>query len=163
ANEFLDALPVRQFVRRGKGWHERGVGLAPDGAALVFALDSAPSPSAALISPCLGSVPDGSVFEVPPAAIQLAAGRALRLSAAGTAGRLAADAAAALFIDYGHVESACGETLQAVRQHRHHPVLEAPGNADLTAHVDFQAFADAGRAAGARACGPVTQGDFLRS
>src|SRR5262249_2103873 len=148
ANEFLDALPVRQFVRRGKGWHERGVGLAPDGAALVFALDSAPSPSAALISPCLGSVPDGSVFEVRPAAIQLAA---------GIARRLAADGGAALFIDYGHVESACGETLQAVRQHRHHPVLEAPGNADLTAHVDFQAFADAGRAAGARACGPVTQ------
>ncbi|MGH7123509.1 MAG: SAM-dependent methyltransferase, partial [Stellaceae bacterium] len=69
----------------------------------------------------------------------------------------------ALIIDYGHAASACGDTLQAVRQHRYHPVLESPGHADLTAHVDFQAVANAARSAGVRICGPVTQGDFLRT
>jgi len=67
-----------------------------------------------------------------------------------------------LIIDYGHSQSACRETLQAVRQHRYHPVLEAPGSADLTAHVDFEAFADAARRAGAKIFGPATQGEFLR-
>ena len=96
----------------------------------------------------------GRVAEVCPAALGLATDLARRVATAG---------GAALLVDYGHVASACGDTLQAVRQHRYHPVLESPGNADLTAHVDFQAFADAARAAGARVCGPVTQGGFLRS
>ncbi len=154
ANEFLDALPIRQFERRGGAWHERCVGLAPDGATLAFVLDPSPSASASLIPPRFAAAPDGSVTEVRPAAIRLAT---------DVARRLAADRGAALFIDYGHIESACGDTLQAVRQHRYHPVLAAPGSADLTAHVDFQAFADVARGAGARVCGPVTQGDFLRA
>ena len=154
ANEFLDALPIRQFERRGWGWHERRVGLGPDGTAFAFALDPAPSPSGALIDPRLSAAPEGSVAEVCPAALGLAD---------DLARRLARDGGAALFIDYGHVESACGDTLQAVRQHRYHPALEAPGSADLTAHVDFEAFAGAARAAGALTCGPVTQGGFLRS
>jgi NADH dehydrogenase [ubiquinone] 1 alpha subcomplex assembly factor 7 len=152
ANEFLDALPIRQFERRGGGWHERRVGL--DGSTLAFVLDPAPGAPTALISPGLATAPEGSVAEVCPAALGLAADLARRLGA---------DGGAALFIDYGHAESACGDTLQAVRQHRYHPVLEAPGNADLTAHVDFEAFAAAARAAGARACGPVAQSSFLRS
>ncbi len=154
ANEFLDALPIRQFERRGGIWRERRLGLAPDGATLAFVLDPAPSAAAALISPRLTSAPDGSVAEVRPAAIRLAT---------DIARRLAAEGGAALLIDYGHAESACGDTLQAVLRHRYHPVLEAPGDADLTAHVDFQAFADVARAAGVRVCGPVTQGEFLRS
>ncbi|HXP74973.1 MAG TPA: SAM-dependent methyltransferase [Stellaceae bacterium] len=154
ANEFLDALPIRQFERRGGRWHERRLGLAPDNSTLAFVLDPTPSASAALLPQRLATAPDGSVAEVCPAALGLA----------GDLGRrLAADRGAALFIDYGHAESACGDTLQAVRQHRYHPVLEAPGSADLTAHVDFEAFAGAARAAGARLCGPVTQGGFLRS
>ncbi len=154
ANEFLDALPIRQFERRAGAWRERRVGLAPDGARLAFVLDSAPSASAALIPAPLASAPEGSLIEVRPAAIRL-----------GTdlARRLAVDGGAALFIDYGHAESACGDTLQAVKAHRYHPVLDEPGSADLTAHVDFQAFAEVARAAGARVCGPVTQGDFLRA
>lgn len=154
ANEFLDALPIRQFERRSGGWHERRVGLAPGGNKFAFALDPAPSPSAALIPPRLSTAPEGSVAEVRPAALSLAG---------GLAERLASEEGAALFIDYGHGESACGDTLQAVRQHRYHPVLEAPGSADLTAHVDFEAFAGAARDAGARSCGPVTQGSFLRT
>jgi NADH dehydrogenase [ubiquinone] 1 alpha subcomplex assembly factor 7 len=153
ANEFLDALPIRQFERRGASWHERRVGLAPDGNTLAFVLDPTPS-AAALISPRFAAASNGSVVEICPAAIRLAS---------ELAKRLVADGGAALFIDYGHAESACGETLQAVRQHRYHPVLEAPGSADLTAHVDLEAFADAARIAGAKICGPVTQGRFLRS
>ena len=154
ANEFLDALPVRQFERRSDGWHERRVGLAADTQMLAFVLDPAPSASAALLPRSLDDAPEGSVAEVCPAALGLATDLARRVATAG---------GAALLVDYGHVASACGDTLQAVRQHRYHPVLESPGDADLTAHVDFQAFADAARAAGARVCGPVTQGDFLRS
>jgi NADH dehydrogenase [ubiquinone] 1 alpha subcomplex assembly factor 7 len=153
ANEFLDALPIRQFERRSGMWRERRVGLAPDGT-LAFVLDPTPSVSAALIPRRLADAPDGCIAEVRPDAPSLAAELARRLSA---------DGGAALFIDYGHTMSACGDTLQAVRQHRYHPVLEAPGSADLTAHVDFEAFARAAGAAGARTCGPVTQGSFLRS
>jgi len=153
ANEFLDALPIRQFERRGAAWHERCVDVASDGT-LAVVLDPAPSAAAALISPRLATAPAGSVAEVRPAAIGLATDIARRLMAHG---------GAALIIDYGHAETACGDTLQAVRQHRYHPVLEAPGSADLTAHVDFQAFADVARAAGARVWGPVAQGAFLRS
>ena len=153
ANEFLDALPIRQFERRGASWHERRVGLAPDGNTLAFVLDPTPS-AAALISPRFATASDGSVVEIRPAAVRLAG---------DIAERLTADGGAALVIDYGHAESACGETLQAVRQHRYHPVLEAAGSADLTAHVDFESFADAARTAGAKICGPATQGGFLRS
>lgn len=154
ANEFLDALPIRQFERRRGAWHERRVGTAPDGGTLAFVLEPAPSPAAALIPERFASAPDGSVVEICPAAITLAA---------DVARRLVADRGAALFVDYGHAESACGDTLQAVRQHRYHSVLEAPGSADLTAHVDFQAFADVARTLGVRVCGPVTQGEFLGS
>jgi NADH dehydrogenase [ubiquinone] 1 alpha subcomplex assembly factor 7 len=154
ANEFLDALPMRQFERRDGAWHERRVGLAPDGRTLAFMLDPAPSAAAALVPQRLADAPEGSIAEVCPAALSLAAHLARRLTVSR---------GAALFIDYGHAESACGDTLQAVRQHRYHPVLEAPGSADLTAHVDFGTFADTARAVGARASGPVTQGEFLRS
>ena len=154
ANEFLDALPIRQFERRGGAWHERRVGLAQDHATLAFVLDPAASPSPVLIPPRFADAPDGSVLEIRPAAAGLSTDLAKRLRV---------DGGAALFIDYGHGVSASGDTLQAVRRHRYHPVLDAPGSADLTAHVDFQAFAGSARAAGARVCGPVTQRDFLRA
>jgi NADH dehydrogenase [ubiquinone] 1 alpha subcomplex assembly factor 7 len=67
-----------------------------------------------------------------------------------------------LFIDYGYAEPAAGESLQAQRRHAAHPVLETPGEADLTAHVDFAAFAATAEAQGVRCHGPVPQGLFLR-
>ena len=82
---------------------------------------------------------------------------------AEVARRLAAFGGAALVVDYGHVRSAPGETLQAVRRHRFHSPLEAPGEADLTAHVDFERLAAAARAEGAVVRGPVGQGAFLRT
>jgi NADH dehydrogenase [ubiquinone] 1 alpha subcomplex assembly factor 7 len=153
ANEFLDAVPIRQFLRREDGWHERRIGLAADGTALVFTFDPLPSADAAAPIPApLRDAPPGSLCEARPAGTALAA----TLSA-----RLATEGGLALFIDYGHFPSACGDTLQAVRQHRRHDVLAEPGTADLTAHVDFAAVAAAPRAAGARAWGPVTQRAFL--
>src|SRR6185312_4224494 len=142
ANEFLDALPIRQLVRRSDGWHERRVALGRDGA-----LDAE-----AAIPPALSGAAPGSLCEIRPAALALAASLGARLSREG---------GVALFIDYGHAASACGDTLQAVRGHRRHDVLAEPGTADLTAHVDFAAVAAAATAAGARAWGPVTQGAFL--
>ena len=152
AHEFLDALPIHQFVRGNSGWHERRIGLGPDGA-LAFTSDATDAAAAtALIPQALREAPVGSVFERRPAADSLA--RALG-AALGTRPGVA------LFVDYGHAASACGDTLQAVRHHRHEPVLATPGEADLTAHVDFAAFAEAAVSAGARVWGPVPQGGFL--
>jgi hypothetical protein len=77
------------------------------------------------------------------------------------AGRIARDGGAALVIDYGHAETGLGETLQAVARHAYTDPLAAPGEADLTAHVDFAALARAARSAGAVAHGPIGQGAFL--
>ncbi len=145
ANEFLDALPIRQFVRADDGWHERRVAANADGT-LAFALDPAPATMS------LPAAAPGSIAETRPAADALACHLGARLAATG---------GAALFIDYGHATRACGDTLQAVRRHRPAALLDEPGSADLTAHVDFATFAAA--AAGARVWGPVTQGGFLKA
>ena len=79
------------------------------------------------------------------------------------AGRLAEQGGAALFIDYGHAEPRTGSTLQAVRAHRKVDPFAAPGEADLTAHVDFATLADVARSRGARWLGTVPQGAWLRA
>lgn len=156
ANEFFDALPVRQFQRTPAGWAERMVGLADDGEALRFALAPGPSPFAALLPP---AAEPGAAAELSPAAIGLA-------SAIGA--RLAKHGGWALVIDYGRVGVGLGFglglgfSLQAVRGHRGVDVLDRPGETDLSAHVDFAAIAAAAVEAGARVLGPVGQGDFLR-
>lgn len=146
ANEFFDALPVRQFVRAEGTWRERVVGLSPDGA-LCFGLGTrrlAHGPEA----------PDGSLVEVAPA----------REAVAGQIGRrIASHGGAALVIDYGYSVTAYGETLQAVRAHEYADPLADPGEADLTAHVDFAALTRAAEAEGARCHGPMPQGEFLTS
>ncbi len=157
ANEFFDALPVRQFVRTAAGWRERRVALAadarPERPAFAFVL-SAPSPLAELLVPkALRAAPAGTVFELSSTAIGVATEIGRRLAARG---------GAALVIDYGYGEGATGDTLQAVRGHARHEVLAGPGTADLTCHVDFAALAAAARDAGAAAHGPVEQGLWLR-
>ncbi|MBI3516747.1 MAG: SAM-dependent methyltransferase [Proteobacteria bacterium] len=151
ANEFLDALPIHQLVRTAAGWCERRVMVdATD--RLAFAAAAAPSPLAAALAPEVVGAPLGSIAELAPAARDVVATVARRCTGAG---------GTALLIDYGHVVSAPGDTLQAVRGHRTQAVLDAPGEADLTAHVDFAALA---RVAAPHAAvhGPVTQGVFLR-
>lgn len=149
ANEFFDALPVDQYVRARAGWHRRLVGLDPDGEGLCFVLAPAPDfepPDA------FADADEGALIEIG------GEGEAL---AGAIAGRLVRDGGAALIIDYGHGRSAAGETLQAVRGHRFAPPLAAPGEADLSHHVDFAALAGAAQRQGARTFGPVPQGLFL--
>ncbi len=138
ANEFLDALPIRQFVRRGAGWRERYVaaGAFVERCALPPDLDAG----------------EGEVVEVCESA---------RAFAAAVAERLARDGGAALFLDYGPAARAPGDSLQALRQRGFADPLAAPGEADLTAHVDFAALAAAAEAEGAAVCGPLAQGLFL--
>ena len=138
ANEFLDALPIRQFVRRGSGWAERYVA---DGAFTE-------QPAAALDR----AADDGEVVEVDEVAITLTTALAERIAAQG---------GAALFIDYGPATSAPGDSLQALRGGTAANPLADPGSADLTAHVDFAARAQAARSVGAAVHGPLPQGLFL--
>jgi SAM-dependent MidA family methyltransferase len=146
ANELFDALPIRQFEKQGGVWRERMVGVNDQGA-LAFVAGPATEPD--LPAEVLAAA-DGAIAETCPQ------GRAL---AAAIGRRIAREPGAALLIDYGHVLSGVGDTLQAVKRHRYHPVLETPGAADITAHVDFEALASA--AIPGRAWGPLTQGDFL--
>ncbi|HVC56735.1 MAG TPA: SAM-dependent methyltransferase [Stellaceae bacterium] len=153
ANEFLDALPIRQLVRGPAEWRERFVALDPSDR-LTFA-DGPESPMLRLlVPPALRAASAGTLVEICPAAAALAA----------TLGeRLARHPGAALFVDYGYCPSRPGATLAAVRRHASAAVLDDPGGADLSAHVDFAAFAAAARAAGAVVHGPVEQGRFLRA
>jgi NADH dehydrogenase [ubiquinone] 1 alpha subcomplex assembly factor 7 len=151
ANEFLDALPIRQFVRGYSHWAERMVALGPEDD-LAFA-NGRENPAANLLVPAsLRDSAPGTVAEICPPALALA----------GTLGaRLARQPGAALFVDYGHFSSAPGATLRAISRHRPVPPLAAPGRADLSAHVDFAAFVEAARMGGADTHGPVMQGRFL--
>ena len=146
ANEFFDALPVRQFVGTERGWCERLVGL--DGERLTFGLRPEPEPALGrLLKP-------GDILEWPAASLDVM----------GTiARRLANDAGAALILDYGYWGPAFGDTLQALKGHKPVDPLDEPGEADLTTHVDFHRLAQAATAGNARAHGIVTQGDFLQA
>lgn len=151
ANELFDAIPFRQFVRTANGFRERMVGLDADGnlafAAGVAGIDPAILPDDA------SRQPEGTIFEYSPA----------REAVMGTiAARLRSFGGTALIIDYGHMISGFGDTLQALRKHRFDPPLAHPGEADLTSHVDFRHLAEAARAAGAHINGCLVQGDFLR-
>lgn len=151
ANEFFDALPVRQYVRGPAGWCERLVGLNTNGA-LCFGL--APAAQAGSAAPV---APDKAPAIGTIAEIGLAGQRLMGRLAA----HIAAETGALLVIDYGHAQTRPGATLQAVKQHRPADPLDEPGEADLTAHVDFAALGRAAVAAGACVHGPVTQGTFL--
>jgi SAM-dependent MidA family methyltransferase len=151
ANEFFDALPINQAVRTTRGWHERQVGIEANGS-LGFTLAPEPLPHFdMLLPPELRASPADSIFEWRDDRPAFDLGK-----------RLSRDGGAALIIDYGHAESAVGETLQAVGRHAYVDPLIAPGSIDLTAHVDFQALARAVEAMGPVAYGPITQSQLLR-
>ena len=138
-NEFFDALPIRQTVRRGDGWTERFVA---DDALIEASTDLMPGVSAT----------EGDVVEVGEAA----AGLCRRL-----AGRIVRQGGAALILDYGPADAGVGDSLQAIRGGGVADPLAEPGTADLTAHVNFASLADVAREAGATVHGPVPQGMFL--
>jgi NADH dehydrogenase [ubiquinone] 1 alpha subcomplex assembly factor 7 len=156
ANEFFDALPVRQFERSAAGWLERLVTLSPiatrDAPAFAFTTGDADAASVGTIPQSLQNAPVGTLVETSPAVLGIASDLAARLARQG---------GVALVIDYGRTAAQAGWSLQAVRNHERHEPLVAPGQADLTAHVDFASLVEAAEAAGARTWGPVTQGRFL--
>lgn len=138
ANEFFDALPIRQFIRRGATWRERFVA---EGAFVEQPSEHAED------------APEGSIREISEASRAIAAGLGARLTAQG---------GALLALDYGPAESGLGDTLQALRDNAPFDPLAEPGQADITAHVDFAALAAAARGAGAAAHGPIPMGVFLQ-
>ena len=152
ANEFFDALPLRQFLRARDGWRERLVDWDADAGRLVFRAGPA---LPGTVPAALADAPEGSVYETSPAATALAEEIGARLSAAP---------GAALIIDYGRRTTAAGDSLAAIQGGRKDAdPLAAPGEADLTAHVDFAALAAALAKGGARCFGPVPQGALLRA
>jgi NADH dehydrogenase [ubiquinone] 1 alpha subcomplex assembly factor 7 len=152
ANEFLDALPVRQLVFWDGTWRERLVDWSA-GAGFHFALSPKQSSLSFLVPPDL-MAEHGNIYELSPTVIA---------AATAIAGRLAKHGGAALIVDYGRSHSATGDTLQAVRGHKAAAVLEAPGSADLSAHVDFSMLRRIADEAGIVAAGPACQGAFLKA
>ena len=148
ANEFLDALPVRQLVMTEQGWREMLVGVVDDQFVLVAGQQ-----------PMDSAVPENRRTADPGTVIETCPGAAATMFEA--AGRLVSQGGAALFIDYGHVEPRFGSTLQAVRSHQTLDPLSAPGEADLTAHVDFDQMRQIALSRGAKWVGTTTQGQWL--
>lgn len=150
ANELFDAIPIRQFVKTPSGFRERMVGLDADDN-LAFTLGVA-TLDPTMLPPRDGSPADGTVYEISPA----------REAVAMTiCERLKRNHGTALIIDYGHMVTGFGDTLQAVRDHKFDPPLASPGLADLTSHVDFEHLARCALAAGVHVNGCLHQGDFL--
>jgi SAM-dependent MidA family methyltransferase len=150
ANEFLDVLPIRQFVMTGRGWCERVV--VESGDDLAFALSPTAMPFGVPVRH--GVAEHGAVLEISSAAEALVEDIATTVTAQG---------GGALFIDYGHAGDGFGDTLQALARHRPVDVLRSPGEADISAHVDFAAIAGSARRGGCRVWGPLGQGEFLRA
>lgn len=148
ANEFFDALPIRQVVRRGDGWRERRIGLSAADDDFAF-VESALE---ARVEEAWNLAAEGEIVELCPEGEALAAAIGRRVGAQG---------GAALIIDYGPSRSAPGDSLQAVSRHHFANPLDRPGEVDLTHHVDFAALARSGRTAGAAVFGPLPQGLFL--
>ena len=149
ANEFLDALPVRQLVRTADGWRERMVA-GQDGG---FVPVAGRQPMEAAVPEARRGASEGTIVETCPGAAAVVY---------EIAGRLLEQGGAALLIDYGHDQLRDGSTLQAVREHRMVDPFVAPGEADLTAHVDFATLAAIAQSRGVKWMGTVAQGRWLR-
>ncbi len=149
ANEYFDVLPVYQVVKADDGWHERMIGVDDD----IFVYTAAKEPTPRfdmLMPPQVRAAPNGAIYEWRPDTEIMDLARRVR-----------DQGGAAIIIDYGHLRSDAGDTFQAVAKHNFVSPLKNPGEADITAHVDFEALAKAAQAIGARAHGPVEQGAFL--
>ena len=151
ANEFFDALPVNQYVKTERGWCERMVTVDAS-SALTFAVSPVAAPDG-FIPANRASAPIGAFYEISPTSTAFVQQIGEMISKNG---------GAALIVDYGYgADAGFGETLQAVRAHKFASVLDVPGEADLSAHVDFAALSNAARAGGAKTFGPIGQGALL--
>ena len=143
ANEFFDALPVRQLVASEEGWRELVVTFANG------RFERSPGP---MRPAALPDAEPGTVVETSPASVAIAGAVARRIAEQG---------GGALIVDYGHARSVTGDTLQAVSRHSFADPWAEPGERDLTAHVDFEALGEAARRQGVRVLGPRPQGEWL--
>lgn len=151
ANEFLDVLPIRQYVKTGNEWREHAIGL-DENENLTWTL------GAGKLEP--DDLPEGADKEPEGAIFEISTIRESFI--ANTAEHLKANKGAALFIDYGHGKTGFGDTLQAMRNHGFADILDEPGMADLTSHVDFEALANIAKAAGMAVKPLQKQGAFLQ-
>ena len=152
-NEFLDCLPIRQFIRHDGAWHERMVMRDPeDEGALIYGRSA--TNEAGLDLSAFDGAQDGDLAEYNPGLTQICA---------QLHDRFASHAGRALLIDYGPAISEVGDTVQAISRHQKVDPLAAPGEADLTARVDFGALSRAAREQGVDSYGPVTQAQFLEA
>ncbi|MHA6297380.1 class I SAM-dependent methyltransferase [Devosia sp. CAU 1758] len=149
ANEFFDALPIRQFVRKEDGWHERQVGLVEGKRA--FGLSPAPIPAA--------SMPDAVADAELDTMLEVCFAAAEVLTRLGKV--IAKHGGSLLAVDYGYGATQTGDTLQGIRRHAYADVLEAPGETDISAHVDFGALSNVARSVGLATQPLATQGQFL--
>ncbi|MEV4605965.1 class I SAM-dependent methyltransferase [Neorhizobium sp. LMR1-1-1.1] len=150
ANELFDAIPIRQFIKTPTGFRERLIGLDINDE-LAFAAGVA-TVDPVLLPSHTGAVPDGTIFEVAPARQAVMQTLCERLGQHG---------GTALIIDYGHMVTGFGDTLQAVMNHEFDPPFAHPGEADLTSHVDFEDLAKVALASGVHLNGGLRQGEFL--
>src|ERR1019366_284273 len=120
ANEYFDVLPIHQVVKRETGWHERVVEIDGNGK-LVFCSAAEPMPRfEVLLPPLVRAAPVGAVFEWRPH------GQVMKI-----APRVRDQDGAALIIDYGHLRSDAGDTIQAIARHSFADPLKNPGQADV--------------------------------
>lgn len=154
ANEFFDALPIHQLVRSADGWHERKIGLSEDGAGDDFVFVAGEQSMDDIVPGSWRSAPQGTMIETSPAAVAVMTEIASRLKEQG---------GAALVIDYGAMELRAGSTLQAIKGHEKVDPFAFPGEADLTAHVDFELLKAVSEKNGADIMGLTMQGDWLRA
>jgi SAM-dependent MidA family methyltransferase len=149
ANEFFDALPVHQLVRSADGWFARMVGLDGD----AFTYVSGKERMDHMVPPSWVTAAQGAMIETSPAAAALMAEISQRLRDQG---------GAALIIDYGHMELRSGATMQALKSHQKVDIFAHPGDADITAHVDFELLQQVAEDNGADVMGLQYQGEWLR-
>lgn len=148
-NEFLDALPIEQVIRKNGKWHQRVIDLTPEEKTFYF--------STQIMSPELKPfLPkhacDNEIYEISPERIRFTK-ECLRITKEHSS--------VALFIDYGHNKSHYGDTLQAVRKHEYTHILEDIGKSDITTHVDFESLVRVIKQQGVRCKPIITQGHFL--
>jgi SAM-dependent MidA family methyltransferase len=149
ANEFFDALPIYQLMRSADGWFERMVGLEGNKFTFVAGRERMDH----IVPPSCFKASEGATIETSPAAVAVMTEISRRLREQG---------GAALIIDYGHTELRAGTTLQALKAHKKVDVFEHPGEADITAHVDFELLAHVAREQSVDVMGIQYQGEWLR-
>jgi len=153
ANEFLDALPVRQLVKKGGAWRERGVAISDNETLCHMDFEADENVLESVPKGILEGAEEG-IFETSLCLNQFIKSVDILLKK---------QKGAALFVDYGHVKTAMGDTLQCVKAHKFAKIFDTPGLCDITAHVDFENIARIAQADGVGVHGPVTQRSFLRA